>query len=91
MAVTELTIADAAMPGVEQPATPTGTHWTRLWRPEGQPAWVRPAVVTLLVGTALLYLWGLSASGWANSFYSAAAQAGSVSWKAFFLRLLGRG
>ena len=25
----------------------------------------------------LLYLWGLGASGWANSFYSAAAQAGS--------------
>jgi 4-amino-4-deoxy-L-arabinose transferase-like glycosyltransferase len=38
----------------------------------------------LLVGTALLYLWGLGESGWANSFYSAAAQAGSVSWKAFF-------
>ena len=32
----------------------------------------------------MLYLWGLGASGWANSFYSAAAQAGSVSWKAFF-------
>lgn len=27
---------------------------------------------------------GLSASGWANAFYSAVAQAGSVSWKAFF-------
>jgi 4-amino-4-deoxy-L-arabinose transferase-like glycosyltransferase len=43
-----------------------------------------PALVTLLSGTALLYLWGLGASGWANGFYSAAAQAGSVSWKAFF-------
>jgi 4-amino-4-deoxy-L-arabinose transferase-like glycosyltransferase len=31
-----------------------------------------------------LYLWGLGASGWANSFYSAAAQAGSQSWKAWF-------
>ena len=38
----------------------------------------------LLVGTAVLYLWGLGESGWANSFYSAAAQAGSESWKAFF-------
>jgi 4-amino-4-deoxy-L-arabinose transferase-like glycosyltransferase len=38
----------------------------------------------LLVATAALYLWGLGASGWANSFYSAAAQAGSASWKAFF-------
>ncbi|WP_442972691.1 glycosyltransferase family 39 protein [Rhodococcus sp. G-MC3] len=38
----------------------------------------------LLVGTAVAYIWGLGASGWANSFYSAAVQAGSVSWKAFF-------
>ena len=38
----------------------------------------------LLVATAVLYLWGLSESGWANSFYAAAAQAGSESWKAFF-------
>ncbi|MEO3777733.1 glycosyltransferase family 39 protein [Micromonospora sp. B11E3] len=49
-----------------------------------QPSWARPALVTLLVATAVLYLWGLGASGWANSFYSAAVQAGSVSWKAFF-------
>ncbi|WP_247596189.1 MULTISPECIES: glycosyltransferase family 39 protein [unclassified Rhodococcus (in: high G+C Gram-positive bacteria)] len=38
----------------------------------------------LLLGTAVAYIWGLGASGWANSFYSAAIQAGSVSWKAFF-------
>ncbi|GAA3529255.1 glycosyltransferase family 39 protein [Nonomuraea rosea] len=38
----------------------------------------------LLVGTGVLYIWGLGASGWANSFYSAAVQAGSQSWKAFF-------
>jgi 4-amino-4-deoxy-L-arabinose transferase-like glycosyltransferase len=44
----------------------------------------RGALAALLVATALLYLWGLGASGWANSFYSAAAQAGSESWKAFF-------
>jgi 4-amino-4-deoxy-L-arabinose transferase-like glycosyltransferase len=44
----------------------------------------RAALGVLLVVTALLYLWGLGASGWANSFYSAAAQAGSASWKAFF-------
>jgi len=40
--------------------------------------------VTLLLATGLLYLWGLGESGWANSFYSAAVQAGSESWKAFF-------
>ena len=48
------------------------------------PAWARPALLGLLAATALLYLWALSASGWANDFYSAAAQAASQSWKAFF-------
>ncbi len=57
----------------------------RAWRGRpGDPAWVRPALLSLLVGTAVLYLWGLGASGWANSFYSAAVQAGTKSWKAFF-------
>jgi 4-amino-4-deoxy-L-arabinose transferase-like glycosyltransferase len=48
------------------------------------PAWVRPCLLLLLVGTAVLYLWGLGASGWANTYYSAAVQAGTKSWKAFF-------
>src|SRR6185437_10061457 len=30
------------------------------------------------------YVWDLAASGWANSFYSAAVQAGSKNWEAFF-------
>jgi 4-amino-4-deoxy-L-arabinose transferase-like glycosyltransferase len=51
---------------------------------ESDPAWVRPALLGLLVATAVLYLWGLGASGWANSFYSAAVQAGTKSWKAMF-------
>ncbi len=46
--------------------------------------WVRPALIALLVGTAVAYLWNLSASGDANSFYAAAVQAGTKSWKAFF-------
>ncbi|MCC5581646.1 glycosyltransferase family 39 protein, partial [Microtetraspora sp. AC03309] len=50
----------------------------------GDPPWARPALLALLAATALLYLWGLGASGWANAFYSAAVQAGSQSWKAFF-------
>ena len=48
------------------------------------PGWVRPVLLALLVGTGFLYLWDLGASGWANSFYSAAVQAGTRSWKAFF-------
>ncbi|MFJ3922327.1 ArnT family glycosyltransferase [Streptomyces sp. NPDC090022] len=48
------------------------------------PRWERPALAVLLLGTAVLLLWNLGASGYANSFYSAAVQAGSESWKAFF-------
>ena len=39
----------------------------------------------------MLYLWSLSASGYANSFYSAAVQAGSQSWKAFLFGSLDAG
>ncbi len=46
--------------------------------------WQRLALPTLLVVTAVAYLWDLSASGYANSFYAAAVQAGTKSWKAFF-------
>lgn len=46
--------------------------------------WYAPALGELLVATALLYLVGLSASGWGNAFYAAAAQAGGTSWKAWF-------
>ena len=63
---------------VDDPTTPRRRRDDR-----PRPGWERPALVVLLAGTAVLYLWGLSASGWANSFYSAAAQAGSQSWKAF--------
>jgi 4-amino-4-deoxy-L-arabinose transferase-like glycosyltransferase len=67
------------------PATPAPGRLARLLRGrEGDPAWARPSLLGLLAATAVLYLWGLSASGWANDFYSAAAQAASQSWKAFF-------
>ncbi len=63
----------------------------RLRGKPGTPAWERPALVTLLGATAVLYIWGLGASGWANSYYSAAAQAGAKSWKAFFFGSLDAG
>ena len=48
------------------------------------PAWTRPAFGVLLVGTAIAYLWNLSVNGWGNTYYAAAVQAGTMSWKAFF-------
>jgi len=53
-------------------------------RSNSDPRWVRPALIALLAFTAVAYLWDLSASGYANSFYAAAVQAGTKSWKAFF-------
>ncbi|GAA4547044.1 glycosyltransferase family 39 protein [Pseudonocardia xishanensis] len=52
-------------------------------RPRGRLV-QRGSVAALLVATGFLYLWNLSASGWANAFYSAAAQAGGQSWEAWF-------
>src|SRR5437667_11065004 len=67
------------------PPSPRGSHFGRLVRGrEDDPRWVRPCVLALLGTTALLYLWGLGASGWANTYYAAAVQAGAKSWKAFF-------
>lgn len=62
-------------PAPPRPATPASP---------GAPRWARPAFLALLLATGVLYLFDLSASGYANSFYSAAVQAGSESWKAFF-------
>lgn len=68
---------------VISPATGASSRQTGFLRGRSSDAaWIRPAVLGLLLATALLYLWGLGASGYANSFYSAAAQAGSASWKA---------
>jgi 4-amino-4-deoxy-L-arabinose transferase-like glycosyltransferase len=70
-----------------RPAPPSSeaSRLRRLLRgPAEAPAWYRPALLAVLLGTALLYLWDLSASGYANSFYAAAVQAGTKSWKAWF-------
>ena len=86
-------------PGANTPeptgAEPTGAEPTPPdgWKGQGfrlirgkptDPAWVRPTLLVLLIGTGVLYLWGLGASGWANSFYSAAVQAGTKSLRAAF-------
>ncbi|KRE29510.1 glycosyl transferase [Mycobacterium sp. Soil538] len=59
--------------------------------PERPNRWTRPALVALLAGAAVLYLWGLGSSGWANDFYAAAAQAGTQNWKAWLFGSLDAG
>ncbi len=56
-----------------------------------QSRWVRPSAGLLLVITAVLYLWNLEATGYANSFYAAAIQAGSKDWTALLFGSLDAG
>ncbi|MFP5311316.1 MAG: glycosyltransferase family 39 protein, partial [Actinomycetes bacterium] len=56
-----------------------------------QPRWVRPSAAGLLVATAVLYLWNLAATGYGNSFYAAAVQAGTKDWTAFLFGSLDAG
>lgn len=89
--MTAATHADHVQTRPDTPGEPAHTAGSReplvrrvrRGRPE-DPRWARPAFLAMLLVIALAYLWNLSASGYANSFYSAAVQAGSQSWKAFF-------
>ncbi|MHA3702781.1 ArnT family glycosyltransferase [Jatrophihabitans sp. YIM 134969] len=76
----------AGLPAVDDPApADLPPRFAVLDRTDrSTPRWARPAFGVLLLGTALLYVVGLGASGNANSFYAAAVQAGTLSWKAFF-------
>ncbi|KQX49373.1 MULTISPECIES: glycosyltransferase family 39 protein [unclassified Streptomyces] len=79
------TVSNPAPAPVPAHAPQGSGRLARLLRGRADDApWVRPAFLGLLALTAVLYLWNLSASGYANSFYSAAVQAGGESWKAFF-------
>ncbi|WKG01956.1 glycosyltransferase family 39 protein [Mycolicibacterium sp. HK-90] len=75
------TIVDTAPDAAAEPAAPITPA----------PRWVRPSYWALLAATAVLYLWGLGSSGWANSYYAAAAQAGTQSWKAWLFGSLDAG
>ena len=67
-----------------------GTWWTR-FAFGSQPRWVRPSAAGLLVSTAILYLWNLAATGYGNSFYAAAIQAGTKDWTALLFGSLDAG
>ncbi|WP_433857401.1 ArnT family glycosyltransferase [Streptomyces kronopolitis] len=71
-------------PTPPQGAPPASGEPSAAPHPVADPRWARPALAALLLVTLVLYLWSLSSSGYANQFYSAAVQAGSESWKAFF-------
>ncbi|OBF38701.1 glycosyl transferase [Mycobacterium sp. ACS1612] len=64
------------LPGEQTESAPTCRSFRTLC------VWSRVRLAVLLAATGVLYLWNLSASGWANAFYSAAAQAGASDWTA---------
>jgi 4-amino-4-deoxy-L-arabinose transferase-like glycosyltransferase len=67
------------------PGHPAGDGSRRRWGTDllHTVAGRRAAVACLLVAAGLLFSLRLSVSGWANAYYSAAAQAGAMSWRAF--------
>jgi 4-amino-4-deoxy-L-arabinose transferase-like glycosyltransferase len=73
-----VTVRPAEPPVTVKPPPPAQASRTR--RPSG------PQMITASIGllAAVLYTWGLSRNGMANSYYAAAVRAGSKSWKAFF-------
>jgi len=75
---------DASEQVGEQPTPPPAAAEAETPTTRPTPTWFVPSYVALLVTTAVAYVWGLGASGWANAYYSAAAQAASSSWKAWF-------
>ena len=80
-------------PSRRRPSSP-GSPESRLQRlafGRDQPRWVRPSSFGLVVASAFLYLWNLTNSGYANSFYAAAIQAGSKNWTAWFFGSLDAG
>jgi 4-amino-4-deoxy-L-arabinose transferase-like glycosyltransferase len=74
--------ATDGVPGVPpQLARPSSSTTSRRRRLTLRPH--HYALGLLLALTALAYIWDLTSSGYANSFYAAAVQAGTKSWKAF--------
>jgi 4-amino-4-deoxy-L-arabinose transferase-like glycosyltransferase len=70
--------------GFEPPAGPAAPARPSAWPRGFALAWTLPAQVGVAVLAAALYLVNLTVSGFANTYYSAAALAASQSWSAWF-------
>ena len=67
--------------GAGDESTPRG-RWARYWSSDERVIRAGPGRDwALLAVTAVLYLWDLSASGYANDYYAAAVKSGTESWK----------
>ncbi len=75
-------------PPAPLPPSRRGRVGRLLLGPAEDPHWARPTLWGLLAATAALYLWNLSASGYANDFYAAAVKAGTQDLKAWLFASL---
>jgi 4-amino-4-deoxy-L-arabinose transferase-like glycosyltransferase len=56
----------------------------RAWPRANESVWVLPATLAVIAVAVVLYVINLTVSGYANTYYSAAALAASQSWSAWF-------
>jgi 4-amino-4-deoxy-L-arabinose transferase-like glycosyltransferase len=61
-----------------------GGLWARTRARTDEPAWVLPAFAAVIALAAVMFVWNLTVSGYANLYYSAAALAAAQSWSALF-------
>jgi len=69
---------------MDSPTTVAPAFTTVQERRSASTAWVLPAQLGVLGLTAFVYVYNLTVSGFANTFYSMAAQAASQSWSSWF-------
>ena len=80
-----MTTIPRTLPGLEAPADRRWPSARSLLRGRlDEAAWIRPAHLSVTLLAAFLYLVNLTVSGFANTYYSAAALAASQSWSAWF-------
>jgi 4-amino-4-deoxy-L-arabinose transferase-like glycosyltransferase len=83
--MTTITRPDGSGVGAKANGTPRFGLISRFVRSRpGEATWVMPAQLGVLALAAVLYIVNLTVSGFANTYYSAAALAASQSWSAWF-------
>jgi 4-amino-4-deoxy-L-arabinose transferase-like glycosyltransferase len=81
----------ATAPALPRPAAGFGRARSLVRGRPADPAWVRPALLGVVALAAVLCLWDLTISGYANTYYAAAVRSASESWKAWFFGALDPG
>lgn len=78
-------------PAVTGPSVTDASSAAETATAEAAPRWVLPALLGVAGLAGFLYLWNLTVSGWANTYYAMAAQAAAQDWAAFFFGSLDAG